>query len=894
MLSNLRTIRHQRRRINANLIQAPFGNKRWFCDNLIFPDSSIPSIQARISFADGSFKTTRMSIKGDGCARLQSKDLRQTSEPIAQAATLYHGNGLNVFPLIQRTKEPAIEWEKVHHLQERLASEKEIQAWFTENPNSNIGIVCGKVSGGLVILDFEDEDDYVSFFENTAKIESTTLVVSTPHGGRQVYFRVDNPPRRRTKIVGTEHPFDILGEGGYAAAPPSVIGHELCKNKEKCKLNSDGRYEIVSATRDILHLRNEDIMSTVMKRCKEIGWTTDTEFRRSNSSAESFQEIFIAELTSNALIRDLYGGNWRKHLPHKTRSEAEYLLVFELVRLGFPDSEICSIMETSKIGKWREKTRSYQDLTIGKARQAYVKEMQTLRKKASQSTNHPSEDERLDSEDNSNEETEIADQITDEMHVATLVENDQILHYKDGKYQRLGEAKVQQRIEQLVPTATNHKVQEILGHIRRRSYRAAEDFDADENILNLKNFMLLLASHQTLAHGPQYLSMQQIPVEYKPTAHCPTIWKAIKEILPDKKDRDRLLDFFAVCLWRTRYIKHALMLVGDTDSGKTTLVGILVALLGEDNVSYVPLQAIETDKFAASQLLFKFANIADDIKKDELRTTGLFKQLTGGLLVSAQFKYGHPFSFVPVAKHIYTANQLPNVHDDSLAFFNRWILIKCGQRFVDDPAMLDKDKPEIRLKDKGMREKVKDPRELSGLLNILLPRLGRIIQNKGLIDVPSAEDTKQAWMESVDPAIKFLGEAVMQDQQGEIVARELYVSYTTWAAKLGFTPHEAGEFNGFVRKKFGVGKDDTTRSRKHVEIWRGIKLKDGYSAQKVPSAPSFLRTLGTESDQYEEDKVRSNRKDQGKRSSRSFLTDSSLSRFKFWNEKMASKDEEAS
>jgi len=68
-------------------------------------------------------------------------------------ATLYLSKGLSIIPLKPRSKEPLMPWKE---FQDRLASDKEVEEWFSGSEN-NIGIVCGSISGNLIVIDFDSE-----------------------------------------------------------------------------------------------------------------------------------------------------------------------------------------------------------------------------------------------------------------------------------------------------------------------------------------------------------------------------------------------------------------------------------------------------------------------------------------------------------------------------------------------------------------------------------------------------------------------------------------------------------------------------------------------------------------------------------------------------------------
>ena len=137
----------------------------------------------------------------------------------------YRDLGLSVIPLKYGDKRPIIEWKEY---QERIPSEDEVKEWFSKD-KVNIAIVCGRVSGNLVVLDFDDMDTFKEWYERVDKehpdlrdLILKTWMVETGKG-IHVYFRLKDPslvPRTKPKVE--KKPIDIKGEGGYVVAPPSL------------------------------------------------------------------------------------------------------------------------------------------------------------------------------------------------------------------------------------------------------------------------------------------------------------------------------------------------------------------------------------------------------------------------------------------------------------------------------------------------------------------------------------------------------------------------------------------------------------------------------------------------------------------------------------------------
>ena len=65
----------------------------------------------------------------------------------------YLDAGLSVLPAIRERKHPAVGSWKAY--QDRLPSEEEIAAWFSNKQNA-LCLVCGTISGNLEVIDFDN------------------------------------------------------------------------------------------------------------------------------------------------------------------------------------------------------------------------------------------------------------------------------------------------------------------------------------------------------------------------------------------------------------------------------------------------------------------------------------------------------------------------------------------------------------------------------------------------------------------------------------------------------------------------------------------------------------------------------------------------------------------
>lgn len=138
-----------------------------------------------------------------------------------EAARRYAAAGWRIFPIEPRGKQPLVKWQE--H-QSRAPTLAEVDAWWTNWPDANIGLACGH---GIVALDF----DGFTLDQALAKLASERIPmpedapVVTTGKGVHVYAYVDREVRNRANIYRTpagEPAVDLRGDGGYVILPPSI------------------------------------------------------------------------------------------------------------------------------------------------------------------------------------------------------------------------------------------------------------------------------------------------------------------------------------------------------------------------------------------------------------------------------------------------------------------------------------------------------------------------------------------------------------------------------------------------------------------------------------------------------------------------------------------------
>jgi len=171
---------------------------------------------------------------------------------------------------------------------------------------------------------------------------------------------------------------------------------------------------------------------------------------------------------------------------------------------------------------------------------------------------------------------------------------------------------------------------------------------------------------------------------------CPKSLKAFRDWVNDKWVL--LFEIIGYTLYPRYDLHKAIMLVGDGSNGKSTFLRLVKTILGPRNVSSIALQdLVDPEKrFTIAELYHKLANIYADLPSTALRETGKFKILTGEDAITVDRKFKDPITFVNYAKLIFSANELPEVHDTTHAFWRRWIVVEFPNRFEKDPTFFDR------------------------------------------------------------------------------------------------------------------------------------------------------------------------------------------------------------
>ena len=341
-------------------------------------------------------------------------------------------------------------------------------------------------------------------------------------------------------------------------------------------------------------------------------------------------------------------------------------------------------------------------------------------------------------------------------------EKKEIWIYDNGIYIPQGESYIKEFTRQILGVAfTSHFVNDVTAKIMADTYIDQKTFfdSVDKENICLLNGILNLITRELKPFDSLKIFFNKIPITYDPVAVCPAVDAHFKAVLKKESDAPVIYELFGYLLWKEYFIEKAFMLSGSGRNGKGKTLGLMKRFIGSENCTNIPIQHLETDKFAVGELFNKMANLSGDIDKIALKHTGIFKNATGRDLLSASRKFMTNLCFVNYAKFIFCANELPKTYDMTPAFWNRWVLLEFPYTFVSQKEYdCLSDKTGYKVADPSIIEKLSTDSELSGLLNKALEGIDRLRTKGDFSYSKNTEELKNLWIKKSDSFSAFIND----------------------------------------------------------------------------------------------------------------------------------------
>jgi putative DNA primase/helicase len=782
-----------------------------------------------------------------------------------EAALAYAASGYPVFP-VRRDKRPHTE----HGFHDATIDTDIIRDWWTKWPDDGIGIPTGAVSG-IVVVDIDPRNggdkslaDVIAEFGQLPPGPE----VRTGGGGRHLWFQ--HPGGAASVVHGFRPGLDFQGDGAYVIVPPSPHA-------------SGNRYEWVGGTEARpLPFLTAWLFRIIYERAPvPFGARAPPSYPAPKSDQEALQRVYSGP--NGDLHRWVYEERLGK--VHCKDHPAYVAFCTALYFAGATEDQVPRILgftpeswASSGRYQWRHLCNHggyYRRRdTLTRVSWLYRDALAALNLPAPESAGAPMEVDPPPPPSVVSPELCVAwaaespapgysgpdlwitrrgQELANPAgfvsailalpgrRFVTRTDNDELLLYHNtgewkGMYNGHAHAFVgawtEARFVSKMGTASKKFHSEMEGSIRRRTYTDPTRFNPPGKICLLSG-VLDLDAKVLDEHTPNLVFTWKMPVRYDPEAKCPRFDAFLREVMPDERKAELLVDLIGYCLWRENPFQNFFVIVGDGANGKTRFINVIEDLLGPEAVSTESLQTISTQRFGPAQLEGRLANICDDLPHNQtLSGTGILKTLTGGGTIRAERKGKDPFKFRFGGKLINTANRLPEVDDDTYAFRRRPITIVFRETIPEEQ------------RDPTLRDVLKD--ELPGILNRALEGYARVRQRatekRGFDPDGLFVDGEEEWARRSDQVREFLDSTRDLGMEYETDTKELYDDYKEWCARENRKPLNDISFGRRMSRALPLSRVEQRKAGKrrwNVRVGVGVKR----AGLGIPESASPAHTL---------------------------------------------------
>lgn len=386
----------------------------------------------------------------------------------------------------------------------------------------------------------------------------------------------------------------------------------------------------------------------------------------------------------------------------------------------------------------------------------------------------------------------------------------------DGKY-----------LKAVTPLCNLRNRDAMLKDSRDIHYFTNEQLDTNDYLLNLQNGTLDLSENapRFREHDPDLLLSKICNVEYDPAAVCNEWEKFLLEIMQGDRDKIRYLQKIAgLSLTGNTQEETCFILYGSTTrNGKSTFCETLIYLLGDYALTMKPetlavkqnLDSRQASGDVARLAGCRFVNASEPPKR-MLFDTALLKSLLGRDSITARHLHQREFEFIPKFKLVINTNYLPTITDDTVFSSGRINVISFDRHF------------EPHEQDKHLKDRLRQKRELSGILNWCIEGL-RLYRKEGLEPPEAVRSATNSYRTDSDKIGNFINECLNKTGRNS-KAKDIYDAYAKWCDDNGYGCENKGNFFSELKGKGLFAASGTVDGKTARNIVRGYTLDSGFSS----------------------------------------------------------------
>lgn len=335
------------------------------------------------------------------------------------------------------------------------------------------------------------------------------------------------------------------------------------------------------------------------------------------------------------------------------------------------------------------------------------------------------------------------------------------------------------------PFCGTHGGRSILVHLQEMVTHDADDFDADHDLLCVKNGVVDLRTSKLMPHDPKYLMMKRSRVNYVPGATRPAWSKALEALGADQR------------VWLQYWVGCALtgyqpddrgaavpFLVGSGSNGKSVIMTALARVFGDyGHVGSHDLLMPNggRDLLRACAPLKGVRLCIMEEAPDKVIYGNALKQLAATPTMKGEYKFKNEFTFTPTHSLMVSTNNKLRIDEGTTAVERRLAILSFDYEYGE----CEDEKNKKRLADPNLLRELGTSEAQEATLAWGIEGAKMYFAAGQHVQAPTEamRAAKDEWLGSADVLTSFFNEMLIEDPEAMIPWTHLCAAFADWQNK---------------------------------------------------------------------------------------------------------------
>ncbi|MDB4996726.1 MAG: hypothetical protein JWM74_4158 [Myxococcaceae bacterium] len=261
--------------------------------------------------------------------------------------------------------------------------------------------------------------------------------------------------------------------------------------------------------------------------------------------------------------------------------------------------------------------------------------------------------------------------------------------------------------------------------------------------------------------------------------------------------------------------QRCVVLTGEGANGKSTFINTISSVMPPGATSAIAPQTWDNE-YRRAMLAGKRLNLVSELPEADILSSEAFKAIVSGDPIVGREIRQSPFTFTPMAGHLFAANRLPGSTDTSHGFWRRFVVIAFNRRFEGANANADLAQEIISS-------------ERAGIARWMLDGAVRVQRQRAYTLPASSAEAVATWQRSANPVALFLDECTVAASAGDgTSASQVYGHYRGWCERNGHRAVSTTKFGMRMRELDLSSTHTKSGARYPVLVTGGDGLVTGY------------------------------------------------------------------